>query len=291
MKPKFVCTKCGKEITWGVQNCQGCGTHVEWPVESATDESSRAEVAVKACGKCGMENYPDASFCSSCGAQLKGSQKQQGKGQRQGGKQEKGRDQKKKEASSSPIFSWKIIFGFLGFLIVLIVALELFTNREQTPAGNQAATQQMPTADLAIAGQITELEKTLAANPSDMQTILKLANLSHDGRFFDKAISNYKKFLEKNPKDANARVDLGICYFESGQSDLAQKEMLAALKDDPKHLQAHFNLGIVNLKERRIQEANDWFKKTIALAPAGSEIGVQAKQFLDQHSSPLIQNK
>ena len=291
MKPKFVCSKCGKEISWGAQNCQGCGTFVEWPAESRSAESSKSEVVVRACNKCGMENFADASFCSSCGAQLKGSQKQQGRQQRQGGRQEKQRETKGKQAASTSLFSWKIILGFVGFLIILIAALELFTNRAPAPIANQAPVQQMPTADLAIAGQITELEKSLASNPSDMQAILKLANLSHDGRFFDKAIAYYKKFLDKNPKDANARVDLGICYFESGQSDLAQKEMMTALKYDPKHLQAHFNLGIVNLKERRIQEANDWFKKTIALAPPGSEIGVQAKQFLDQHSSSLIQNK
>ena len=123
-----------------------------------------------------------------------------------------------------------------------------------------------------------------------MQMLLTLANACQDGRFFDKAIAHYKRYLEKNPKDANARVDLGVCYYESGNSDEAQNQMLTALKYDPKHVSAHFNLGIVNLSARRIQEANGWFKKTIALSP-NSEMGQKAKQILEQHSSPLIQNK
>jgi Tfp pilus assembly protein PilF len=121
--------------------------------------------------------------------------------------------------------------------------------------------------------------------------MLKLANVAHDGRFFDKAIATYKRYLEKQPKDVNARVDLGICYFETDKLDDAEREMKAALKYDPKHLQAHYNLGIVALKARKIQESNEWFRKTIAIAPPNSEMGQNAKQFLEQHSSSLIQNK
>jgi Tfp pilus assembly protein PilF len=291
MKPRILCAECGKEIHLGDHNCPNCGNPVEWQSESDVSVSAETSGNPRTCGRCGTENIADASFCSSCGAKLQGAQKQQAQSSRKSVKQEKGRDSKKRESDSSPLFSWKVIFGFLGLLLILVVAVELFSKREEAPIQEQAAAPQMQTANIQLAGQISELEKQVAANPSDMQALLKLANMSHDGRFFDKAISYYKRYLERNAKDANARVDLGICYFENGNDDEAQKQMLVALKYDPKHLQAHFNLGIVNLKARRIQEANNWFKKTIALAPPNSEIGQQAKQFLEQHSSPLIQNK
>jgi tetratricopeptide (TPR) repeat protein len=114
--------------------------------------------------------------------------------------------------------------------------------------------------------------------------------MCQDGRFFDKAIAHYRKYLEKNPKDANARVDMGICFFETSNLDEARKEMEFALKYDPKHVPAHFNLGIVILRAGNVKEANEWFKKTIALAPK-SDMGQQAKQILEQHSSPLLQTK
>ena len=291
MKPRILCGECGKEIRPGDQNCPNCGNAVEWATETEASESIDTTSGTRTCNRCGTENVAEASFCSSCGAKLQGTKKQQVQSSRQPAKQEKGRGAKKRESDSSPLFSWKVIFGFLGLLLVLIIAIELFSKKEQATVQDQAAAPQMQAANIQLAGQISELEKQVAANPADMQAVLKLANMSHDGRFFDKAITYYKRYLEKNAKDANARVDLGICYFENGDTEEAQKQMLAALKYDPKHLQAHFNLGIVNLKARRMQEANDWFKKTIALAPPNSEIGQQAKQFLEQHSSPLIQNK
>jgi tetratricopeptide (TPR) repeat protein len=291
MKPKILCAECGKEIRLGDQNCPNCGNAVEWQPEGEVSESGEPAVGARTCNRCGSENAADASFCGSCGAKLQGSKKPPLQSARKPEKQERGRESKKRDSDSNPLFSWKVIAGFLGLLLILVVAVDLFSKKEQAPVQEQSAAPSMPAANMQLAGQISELEKEVTANPSDMQALLKLANLSHDGRFFDKAIAYYKRYLEKNVKDANARVDLGICYFENGDTEEAQKQMLTALKYDPKHLQAHFNLGIVNLKARRMQEANDWFKKTIALAPANSEIGQQAKQFLEQHSSPLIQNK
>jgi tetratricopeptide (TPR) repeat protein len=291
MKPRVLCAECGAEINLGDKNCAGCGTTIEWPANFELEESGASPAGPRTCNRCGTENAADASFCSSCGVKLQGAGKQQAKSSRQSAKQEKGRDSRKKEPESTPLFSWKVIFGFLGVVAILVIVFEVFSSREQAPVQQQPAASQMPTANIQLAGQISEMEKQVAANPADMQSVLKLANICQDGRFFDKAITYYKRFLEKNPKDANARVDLGICHFEKGELDEAQKQMQLALKYEPKHVQGHFNLGIVNLRAGHIQEANEWFKKTIALAPPNSDIGQQAKQFLEQHSNPLIQNK
>lgn len=292
MKPRFQCTDCGAELAWGAEKCPRCGKPVDWPSEEAVEAVASEATGPKTCPKCGTENAAGASFCSSCGAKLlsggKQDAKQQGKGPR-AGKQELSREARGKGFESGPLFSWKVITGFVGLLVVLVVVLELFfNNRQPAPAQpTQAVTQTAPAANMQLVAQITELEQQLAANPSDGQTLLKLANMCQDGRFFDKAITYYKRYLVKNPKDANARVDLGISYFENNDLDQAQKEMETALKFDSKHLQATFNLGIVNLKARRMKEASDWFKKTIELAPPGSEIAQQAKQFLEQHTTGL----
>jgi cytochrome c-type biogenesis protein CcmH/NrfG len=257
------------------------------------ESDSEPDSTGRTCPGCGTSNPADAEFCKSCGSRLQGSKKrQQGKpAQRSDKKREAG----KKPAESSPLFSPKVIFGFLGILVIFVVAMELFSGGEKPQVAQQAAPgaqqMQMPAANLQVGAQITELEKQVAANPTDYKTMLSLANLAHDGRFYDKAIAYYKRYLEKNPKDPNARVDLGICYFETDRLSEAETEMKTALKYDPKHVQAHFNLGIVTLKARKFQESNEWFKKTVAVAPPNSEMGQQAKQFIDQHSSPLIQNK
>jgi cytochrome c-type biogenesis protein CcmH/NrfG len=292
MKPRYLCTECQAEIFWGDLKCSNCGKPIEWPSGSETDEAPDTS-GPQICGKCGSENTSDAIYCNSCGARLQGrgasgGGKQQGKQSRRADRQEKG--SKAKEAETTPLFSWKVIGGFLAFLVILFLVLQVFSKRDQPSTTQAVAPSQVPAANMQLSSQISDLESRVAADPNDLKSILALANMCQDGRFFDKAITNYKRYLAKMPKSADARVDLGICYYESGNLEEAQKEMLAALKDDPKHLAAHFNLGIVNLSARRLPEANEWFKKTIALSP-NSDMGQRAKQILEQHSSPLIQNK
>lgn len=292
MKPRVLCGECGAEIAVGEDVCGKCGAAIEWSDEPETIPAG-TKSETRSCPSCGTENLAGSDFCSSCGAKLqggKGGQKRKEKALRQS---ERARGSKKSESGASPLFSPKVIFGFLGALVLLVAGLEIFGGREPAPASPPVASgpAQIPAANLQVMNQIADLEKRVAADPSDMQATLTLANMCQDGRFFDKAITYYKKFLAKNPKDANARVDLGICYFEKDDTGEAIKEMQTALKYEPKHVQAHYNLGIVNLKARKLQDANEWFRKTIALAGPNSEMGKQAKQILEQHSSPLIQNQ
>lgn len=295
MKPRFLCSECQNDIRWGALVCPNCGKPIEWPEMAAFDDSVEAAETAVACQKCGSENPPGADFCGSCGVKLKvketiPSGRQQSVQTRPGPKQGKARAEKKTREATSPMFSSKIIFGFLGILLILVVVLEFFPSRDQQTTQPASTAPQVPAANMQLVNQINDLEKRVAANPNDMQSLLSLANVCQDGRFFDKAIMWYRKYLEKNPRDANARVDMGICYFDTSNLEEARKEMNLALKYDPKHVAAHFNLGIVSLKGGKVKEANDWFKKTIALSPT-SDMGQQAKQILEQHSSPLIQNK
>ena len=187
------------------------------------------------------------------------------------------------------MFSWKIIAIFAVIIIGGVLVLE-FSSRPKASVPPQG-TATTSGANMQALADLQALEKQVQANPNDMEAVLRTANLAFDNGFYDKAVTYYKRYLANNPKNPDARVDLGVCYYEMGNLDEAQKEMLTALKYDPKHLQGHFNLGIVNLRAGRIKEANDWFKKTIALAP-NSTIGQQAKQILEQHSNPQIfQNK
>jgi Tfp pilus assembly protein PilF len=297
MKPRFLCSECQNELQWGAESCPACGQPVEWPEESA----SEASAAVSGdggitCPVCGTENSSSAEFCSSCGAKLKspaGSGKRQAEQPRKGTKSGGQRNEKKNRDSTGSLFSSKIIFGVLGLVAVLVIVFEVMSTRDQQATPTTSApstTAQAPAANMQLINQIADLEKRVAANPNDLQSLITLANVCQDGRFFDKAIVHYRKYLEKSPKDANARVDMGICFFETSNLEEARKEMELALKYDPKHVPAHFNLGIVNLRAGKVKEANEWFKKTIALAP-NSDMGQQAKQILEQHSSPLLQTK
>jgi cytochrome c-type biogenesis protein CcmH/NrfG/RNA polymerase subunit RPABC4/transcription elongation factor Spt4 len=293
MKPKLLCSKCGFKISIGDTVCPKCGSSIDWSGNAREEATPVPGSDVRTCPKCGTENLSEAEFCTSCGTRLQGEKQKEIQKGKSGQIAGKGSESKGKESKSKPLFSAKVIFGFMGALLAFVVAMELFFGRDQSPLNRppDPDLSSMPSAEQQLANRVAELEEQVNKDPSDMQSLRTLANLCQDGRFLDKAITYYRRFLEKNPKDADARVDLGICYYEKDNTAEAAKEMRTALKYQPKHVQAHYNLGIVSLKARKIQEANEWFRKTIALAPPNSDIAEQAKQILEQHSSPLIQNK
>jgi Flp pilus assembly protein TadD len=185
---------------------------------------------------------------------------------------------------------WKIILGLFGIVALVLIVAEL----QKAPAGPprmtpSTASVENQAANMEALQHLKELEDQVKANPNDYKLLLDLANHLHDNRFWDKAIASYKKYLTKNPKDANARVDFGICYKENGDLASAKREMESVLKDEPNHMNAKFNLGIVALASGDLETSNDWFKKVVA-QDGQSEVGQRAKQLLAQHNPQTLNN-
>ncbi len=294
MKPKIQCSSCASELLWGDKFCSSCGLPIDWPavpdrVEEGLLSGTRPEFREHTCPLCGAKNRLDSFFCESCGAKLEGAAQptqaaKRGTGEkgRSSGSTRRGGSTEKEQA---PMATWKMVAGFAGFLIVGVLGLELLTPKRvpvedhdhDQPPTNSANMQALP--------QIGALEKKIAADPNDTHSILEFANLLQDNKFYDRALVQYNSYLEKKPKDADAMVDRGICYYDMGRYAEARSSMIQALKVDAKHVLGHFNLGIVSLREGKMEESNEWFRKTVALAP-NSSAGQQAKQFIEQHPSP-----
>lgn len=208
------------------------------------------------------------------------------KPQRQEAKPQSPRDEKKYKVAPV-VNSWKLVAGFFAFLIVGITLMQFLSGTNTIPS-MPSQTAQQPAANMQAMPQIEEMEKQVAANPNNHELILRLANLLQDNRFFDRAIKYYKDYLTKHPNDANARVDMGICYNDMGNLEQAKKEIGLALTYEPKHLFAHYNLGIVHLRSGEIEKANEWFEKVVALDPQ-SEVAQRAQQLLIQHNPQNLQ--
>lgn len=232
------------------------------------------------CSECRTELQWGEKFCSSCGRPVELPSQRDSKRQPSEPKSEKSRPQ------SPPALSWKMMAGFAVFLVGGVIVLELLTGTGTVPVqSTQPPVQQGAAgANMEAMEHLTELEAQVSANPGDAAQRLHLANFAHDNRFYDKAIEHYRKYLETNPKDTDALVDLGICYNDIGNFAEARSQMMKALELSPKHLLAHFNLGIVSLKSGDIEKSNEWFKKTLALSP-DSEVGKRAKSLLEQHGT------
>jgi tetratricopeptide (TPR) repeat protein len=178
---------------------------------------------------------------------------------------------------------------------LLAVLLYVELSRDHAPVLASAAPQtpvQMPQLQASPAVNLEPLEAAAAADPENLDALLTLANALHDNGQYLRAVETYKKYLHLQPKNPDARVDMGVCYYELGLTDtvnrgryfdLAIGEMEAAFRSAPKHQPSVFNLGIVHLQKGELEESNRWFRKTVELN-AASDLGVKAQRLLEQHS-------
>lgn len=139
---------------------------------------------------------------------------------------------------------------------------------------------------------LNDLEKQVQQNPNDPSVLLRLANQQQDMRIFSKAVGTYEKYLTMVPADANARVDLGVSYFELsltdsvhgfelGQAAIASIEK--ALTFAPRHQAALLNLGIISLQFGDLKKSREWLKKCAAIDTT-TDPGKKAQQLLNQHN-------
>jgi len=295
MIPKITCQKCGKGLDPSERFCSSCGAEIEWqqavprvnPAKIHSPKIPPSDQSQPVCPLCGNVSRTGASSCESCGAALAAVA---GSSHQPAPESKLRREQSPKPAKSPPLKafqSWKLTIGLALVLIAVVVILK------NTRSSNPHAESGVSPAAANLIQEIESVQKTVDANPGDAPSILRLANLLHDVKFYPKAIMAYERYLQINPSDADARVDLGTSYFALSFTDSnrsaeylqsAKSELEKALSNAPKHQVAHFNLGIVSFHTGDIEGALDHFKKCIEIDPT-SETGRKAQQFLSQHSS------
>ena len=285
------CSECGFKLEGEFKFCPNCGSQVNALSNSFKKGEKVKEVII--CKNCGEENSVESSNCFSCGVPLKGI-----KNKNQTSKNVKGKNSNQDEVnntkssitgninSNEKILDNKKILIISSFVVIVFVVALLISGvfdsgiqNNITQMNNESTGTEVNLQNL---NEITDLENKIKANPDDMESTLHLAHLQQDSRLFEKAINNYKKYLEKNPANADARVDMAICFYNLGDNSTAINEMESALKYQPKHQIACLNLGIVNLTAQNIEESKEWFRKTIELNPE-SEAGKRAQELLNSH--------
>jgi cytochrome c-type biogenesis protein CcmH/NrfG len=309
--PKF-CSECGYKLDTQHKFCPNCGFEIKNSGEelnnktenlSKTYETDSVEIII--CENCGEENPSQNSICQGCGIQLKNVKRvkkevaftpQVKKESVQTAKVEKQKEHnkpvKKKEtvevkakAEGKQLDTKKMMIISGGILIVIIIILltsGVFDSGVEHNTTQNVNQDNKSGVNLTNIELTNELENKVKANPTDKVSTLQLANLLQDSGFFDRAITYYKKYLEMEPSNADARVDLGTCYYNLNDYPNATKEMEIALRHQPKHQVAHLNLGVVNLTAGNLEAAKEWFQKAVDIDP-NSEIGKRAQELLHSH--------
>jgi len=199
------------------------------------------------CSECGAELSVVDAICPGCGAAIER-------------KQGKIRSDRPKASASAPVAeprrevgkakrfeAWQIV---AGLAVVALVAFFVYTEmqREHVAVGPVAQQRTAPAAmPQTPRTNIAPLEQAAAANPKDAGSLLRLANGLQDNGAYARAIDAYEQYLAIKPDDPDARVDMGVCYFELGRLDSTGGATLleTALKEMTVVQQKHPDLGHV----------------------------------------------
>lgn len=241
------------------------------------------------CKVCDEENSDSDSYCSGCGVKLKTNVG--GKGNTNTYSSKPGKIKRKVVNAQTHITGNKVLdrkktLLILTVVIISFIVLLVLTGKfdsgisSSTPLVNRTSSESG--IDLSNLNEINELEKQVESNPEEKASVIKLANLLQDSGIFDRAVIYYKKYLGIEPSDVNARVDLGICYYNLNDYQSAITQMEEALKFQPNHQLAHLNLGIVNLSAGNLQKSRECFNKAVEINP-DSDAGKRAKELLQSH--------
>jgi tetratricopeptide (TPR) repeat protein len=133
--------------------------------------------------------------------------------------------------------------------------------------------------------QVNALKSVADRETSNAKPRVELANLYFDAERYDDAIKWYTDALKLAPNDVNVSTDLGVCYYYTNQPDKALAQFDKSLQLDPKHAKTLLNVGIVRaFGKQDLQGASDAWQQVINLAPNSSE-GQAARRALDSLQS------
>ena len=180
-----------------------------------------------------------------------------------------------------------LLFGvagvFFGLLVGWIIGSQQATvsPRAPEPSPPQAsAAGEKPPPPL-DERRVADLKATAERNPADADTRVQLANLYFDSERFADAIRWYEEALAIEPRNPNASTDLAITYYYTNQVDRALAQFDKSLQIDPGHTKTLLNMGFVRAYGKQdLDGAAKAWQRVVEIAPATPE-GQRARQALE----------
>jgi len=189
----------------------------------------------------------------------------------------------KENKTLAPIKIIYLIILLMFFGMVILIASGTFRRPKREDSEiKKSLENNVNSAEITAPNKISSLEVIVKNNPNDLNSLLQLAHLLNDSGFYNKAITNYKKYLEKDSTNVDILIDLGVCYYQLKDYSSAIKTMKKGVALNPKHQIANFNLGIVTATNGNNDEAIKYWQIAININPS-SDIGKKAQNLLDNH--------
>jgi tetratricopeptide (TPR) repeat protein len=116
----------------------------------------------------------------------------------------------------------------------------------------------------------TALKRALELSPNDPQSEALLGWAQMLQEKYDEALMNFQKVLMRQPANALARINVGYICLKKRIFGEAIEHLSKAIRldnDKKATLYAHFYLGLVYLEREMYEDAQTFFRKTLALGP------------------------
>ncbi|MDQ8154146.1 MAG: tetratricopeptide repeat protein [Gemmatimonadota bacterium] len=116
----------------------------------------------------------------------------------------------------------------------------------------------------------TALKRALELSPGDPQSEALLGWAQMLQEKYDEALLNFQKVLMKQPANALARINVGYICLKKRIFGEAIEHLSKAIRldnDKKATLYAHFYLGLTYLEREMYEDAQTFFRKTLALGP------------------------
>lgn len=101
------------------------------------------------------------------------------------------------------------------------------------------------------ASKINTFKEIVKKDPKNLPAWVELGNLYFDTDQPKEAIEAYSQYLAIKPDNPDVRTDMGIMYRKLGQFDKAIEEFRKAAQSDPKHVNSRYNIGLVLLHDKQ----------------------------------------
>jgi len=121
---------------------------------------------------------------------------------------------------------------------------------QMAPPGAQMSVPKGPD-PVEVASKIKTLKEIVKKDPKNLPAWAELGNLYFDTDQPKEAIEAYSQYLAVKPDNPDVRTDMGIMYRKLGQFDKAIEEFRKAAQNDPKHVNSRYNIGLVLLHDKQ----------------------------------------
>jgi len=138
-----------------------------------------------------------------------------------------------------------------------------------------------------LTAQIKHLKDVVDKNPEESVSALQLARLLQDGHDLKGALKYYAIGLKGSPSNNAARIDYSLCLYSDAQADEAMAQSKIVHKNEPKNIQACYNIGSLYANKGAKDSAIAYWSKVIEYQPK-SDLAEKSREHIKTISGPGV---